>query len=167
MANRLETKIRITASTKLSGKYNLVQFKKEKEKAILHKQVCEQIVAFADTHKEIPFYFILSVGVSKGAYKESEFNKGYKSFNAKKVESVYQFGQAYLAYNEQYNKKMTDVTIRLIMKYYEKKSQDYSQFLTDLNNSKVLGKLCGAREMDYNKLCENLSITQTTLKEVA
>ena len=31
-------------------------------------------------------------------------------------------------------------------------------FTQDLNNSKVMGKLCGSREIDYAKLCKNLNI---------
>ena len=174
--NVIENAIRNVANNKLSGKYNLAQYKEggarheEKVKAMLHKKVCEEIVAFADTHKGIPFYFILSVGVSKGAYKMTEFAKGYKHFDANKVEMVAQMGDAYNAYNEQYGKKMTDVTIRLIMRYYEKVSKEFNQFLVDLNNSKVLGKNCGSRDVDYNVLCRNLNIPikQTTdLKDVA
>ena len=105
MANKIENAIRNTANNKLSGKYNLAQYKEggsryaEKQRAMLHKQVCEEIVAFADSHKNIPFYFILSVGVSKGAYKESEFNKGYKHFNAADEETVHKMGMAHNAYN--------------------------------------------------------------------
>ena len=162
--NVIESAIRNVANNKLAGKYNLAQYKEggsrfeEKKKAMLHKQICEEIVAFADNHKDIPFYFILSVGVSKGAYKESEFNKGYKHFNAEEVEAVHKMGMAYNAYNGIGHKKMSDVTIRLIMRYYEKKSKDMETFTNDLNNSKVMGKLCGSREIDYAKLCKNLNI---------
>ena len=164
MANKIETAIRNVANNKLAGKFNLAQYKEggtryaEKQSAMLHKKICEEIVAFADNHKDIPFYFILSVGVSKGAYKESEFNKGYKRFNAEEVEAVHKMGMAYNAYNGIGHKKMSDVTIRLIMRYYEKKSKDMETFVNDLNNSKVLGKLCGSREMEYTELCKNLNI---------
>ena len=164
MANKIETAIRNTANNKLSGKYNLAQYKEggtryaEKQSAMLHKKICEEIVAFADNHKAIPFYFILSVGVSKGAYKMSEFEKGYKRFNAEEVEAVHKMGMAYNTYNGIGHKKMSDVTIRLIMRYYEKKSKEMETFTNDLNNSQVLGKLCGSREIDYTKLCKNLNI---------
>ena len=164
MANKIETAIRNVANNKLAGKFNLAQYKEggtryaEKQSAMLHKKICEEIVAFADNHKDIPFYFILSVGVSKGAYKESEFNKGYKRFNAEEVEAVHKMGVAYNAYNGMGHKKMSDVTIRLIMRYYEKKSKDMETFTQDLNNSKVMGKLCGSREIDYANLCKNLNI---------
>lgn len=169
--NVIENAIRKVANNKLAGKYNLSQYKEggsrfeEKKKAMLHKQICEEIVAFADSHKNIPFYFILSVGVSKGAYKMSEFEKGYKRFNAEEVESVHEMGMAYNAYNGLGNKKMSDVTIRLIMRYYEKKSKDMETFNNDLNNSKVLGKLCGSREMKYEDLCKNLNIPFNEDKE--
>ena len=148
MANKIENAIRNTANNKLSGKYNLAQYKEggtryaEKQSAMLHKKVCEAIVAFADNHKDIPFYFILSVGVSKGAYKESEFNKGYKHFNAEEVEAVHKMGMAYNTYNGIGHKKMSDVTIRLIMRYYDKKSKYMDTFTNDLNISQLLVILC-------------------------
>ena len=162
--NAIEMAIRNVANNRLAGKYNLAQYREggskyeEKKKAVLHKKVCEEIVAFADAHKDIPFYFILSVGVSKGAYKMSEFGKGYKRFNADEVEMVAKMGRAYYDFNEQYGKKMSDVAIRLIMRYYEHVSHDYAQFLTDLNNSKPMGKNLGSREMKYEELCKNLNI---------
>ena len=162
--NQIINAINNVANNRLNGKYNLTQYREggsrheEKKAAMQHKEVCEQVVKFVETHKDIPMYFILSVGISKGAYKMSEFEKGYKVFNAEKVELVHKMGMAYNAYNEQYKKKMSDVSIRLIMRYYEKVSHDFNQFLVDLNNSKVLGKMCGSRDMKYSDLCKNLNI---------
>ena len=162
--NMVENAIRNVANNKLANKYNLAQYKEggarheEKVKAMLHKKVCEEIVAFADAHKHIPFYFILQVGVSKGAFKMSEFEKGYKKFNAYKVEMVHIMGMEYNTYNGLKGKKMSDVTIRLIMRYYEKVSDNFDRFMFDLHNSKVLGKNCGSRDVKYEVLCENLNI---------
>lgn len=162
--NAIETAIRNTAANKLNGKYNLAQYKEggsrhaEKVAALTHKKVCEKIVEFADSHKNIPFYFILSVGVSKGAYKMTEFAKGYKTFKADEVEMVHRMGMAYNEHNGLGGKKMSDVTIRLIMRYFEKVSHDFDTFMETLTKSKVLGKLCGSREMDYKDLCKNLGI---------
>ena len=124
-ASAIETAIRNTAKNKLAGKYNLAQYKEgakryqEKVNAMLHKAICEQIVEFKDKHPDIPFYFILSVGIAKGAYKMSEFNKGYKKFKPEEVEQVALYGQAYNAYNGSKSKNLTRVTIRLMMRYYE------------------------------------------------
>ena len=163
--NMIESAIRNVATNGLAVKYRLPQYKKEGtkhneeyKKVLQHKKVCEEIVAFADSHKDIPFYFILSVGVSKGAYKMSEFEKGYKAFKGDEVEMVAKMGKAYYEYNGQGGRKMSDVAIRLIMKYYENVSHDYDTFMTDLAKSKVFGKNLGSREMDYKTLCTNLGI---------
>ena len=159
----IETAIRNTAKNKLAGKYNLAQYKEgakrhqEKVNAMLHKAICEQIVDFKDKHSDIPFYFILSVGIAKGAYKMSEFNKGYKKFKPEEVEQVALYGQAYNAYNGIKSKKLSDVTIRLMMRYYEKVSTDMDTFTNDLNKSQVLGKIAVKRG-DYGQLCKNLNI---------
>lgn len=158
------TLIKNAASHKIAGKYNLAQYKKEgtayyeeRNKALLHKRICEEIVAFMDAHKEIPLYFILSVGISKGAYKASEFANGYKNFDADKVLRVHEMGMAYNAYNGLANKKMSDVTIRLVMRFYEKVSKELDTFVEVLNKSEKLGKACGERG-NYEKLCKNLQI---------
>lgn len=159
----IETAIRNTAMNKLAGKYNLAQYKEgakrhqEKVNAMLHKAICEQIVDFKDRHPDIPIYFILSVGIAKGAYKMTEFNKGYKKFKPEEVEQVARYGQAYNAYNGVKSKKLSDVTIRLMMRYYEKVSEDFDTFMNDLDKSQVLGKVAVKRG-DYGQLCKNLNI---------
>ena len=134
--NKVQKLIMEVANNKLAGKYNLVQYKEggkfyaEKVKAMAHKKACEDI----------------------------EFNKGYKAFDAYKVLQVHIMGMEYLKYNGLSGKKMSDVAIRLIMRYYEKKSSDIAMFMLDLQNSKKLGKMCGSREIPYPELCKNLNI---------
>ena len=164
MKNSVETMIRECATNKLNGKYNLPQYKKEGskcnaeyKKALLHKSVCEQMVAFADKHPNEGFCFIIACGSQKDAHKTSAFAKGYKKFDAEKVETVIRMGRAYNDYNGLKGRKMSDVTWRLITRYYDQVSHDFEDFMTDLQNSKVLGKKCGERG-DYENLCRNLNI---------
>lgn len=164
MANRVENIIREVTNTKLTGKYNLAQYQDggkrhdEKVRAINHKKVCEDIVAFADSHKYVPFYLILSMGIGQNAPRLSEAQKGYKYFDKEKVETLYNMGMAYNAYNNIENRKVSDVTARLVMAYYSKKSKDFNDFVRDLNNSKVIGKKCGSREIPFAELCKNIGI---------
>lgn len=173
--NTIETMIKNVANNKIASKFNLPQYKKEGtshnaeyKKALLHKNICENVVKFMAEHPQIPLYFILSVGISKGAYKVSEFEKGYKNFNADKVLAVYEMGMAYNAYNGIEGKKMSDVTIRLMMRFWEKNSTKLEVFTAALEKSEKLGKECGARG-NYEKLCKNLGIEikekETTTEE--
>lgn len=164
MKNSVENLIRECANNRIASKYNLTQYKKEgsklykeRERAILHKSVCEQIVAFVETHPQLGFCFVIACGVQKDAHKTSAFLKGYKRFDAEKVETVATMGMLYNEYNGLKGKKMSDVTWRLITRYYDQVSHNVEDFIKDLNNSKVLGRKCGERG-NYNALCENLNI---------
>lgn len=162
--NVVERMIRECANNRIASKYNLAQYKKEgsklykeRERAILHKSICEQIVKFADAHPNEGFCFLIACGAQKDAHKVSAFNKGYKKWDSEKVETVLKMGRAYNDYNGLKGRKMSDVTWRLITRYYEQVSTDYEQFLVDLNKSQVLGKDCGKRG-NYEQLCKNLGI---------
>ena len=162
--NNIVNAIKSAATTKLAGKYNLAQYKEggskyaEKVAAMTHKRICEEVLAFAESHKDIPLYFILAVGIAADACKTTTFAKGYKHFDADKVEKVHEMGKLYNEWNGIGNRKMSDVTIRLMTRYYTMRSKDMETFVADLKNSKVFGKMCGSREIEYNTLCKNLNI---------
>ena len=70
------------------GKYNLTQFKGQKELLVKHRQVCNEVLQFQTEHPEMPLYAILAAGISQGACREEAFKKGYKSFNRDRAEFV-------------------------------------------------------------------------------
>lgn len=160
--------IQSVAANKLNGKYNLAQYGEGKSKhaekvaAMTHKAICEEIVAFVEAHPQIPVYFTLAVGVNMSAMKQTEYAKGYKKFNPKKVEKVYEMGRLYYAHNAMDGRKLSDVTIRLMTRFYDNVSNNVEDFKTALAASKVLGKACGERTTDYNTLCKNLGIPQVS-----
>ena len=163
--------IKRVAENKLNSKYNLAQYAEGKSKhsekvaAMTHKTVCEQVMNFTENNPQIPLYFTLCVGINMSAMKATEYAKGYKKFNADKVQSVYEMGRLYYAHNGMENRKMSDVAIRLITRYYDNVSNNVEDFKTALANSKVLGKACGSRDTDYNFLCENLGIPKVNRKD--
>lgn len=115
--NSVENRIREVAEKPISGRLNLVQYKKEKAKALKHKDVCKQIVEFADGNPYMPIYAILACGVAADAFKNSTFDKGYTKFNGAKAGTCYKMARAY-------NEKMgikgqpNDVVWRLVARYY-------------------------------------------------
>lgn len=149
----VEQKIKEMASSKLAGKYNLVQFKAEKEKAMTHKAVCQQVIAFAEENVHMPMYAILSAGISAGAFKNEEFEKGYKKFDANKAKAVYEMANAY-------NKAMggkgmpSDVLYRVAMKYYKKVSTKVDDFKKSLESAEIMSTARG----NFKELCKNVGI---------
>ena len=153
--NSVEKSIREVANNPISGKLNLVQFKKEKAKAMTHKDVCEKVINYADGNPYMPIYAILSTGVASNAFKKEAFNKGYRSFNQEKVNAVFKMAQAY---NEKMNIKgqPSDVTWRLVAKFYDKVSTNFEDFEKSLAKAKVVENAGGRGQ--YKALCENLGI---------
>ena len=173
MKRNINGQINKVSNNKLNGKYSLPQYAEGKSKhsekvaAMTHKAVCEQIAEFQATHPQIPLYFILGVGVQMSAMKQTEYDKQYKKFDADKVEAVYTMGRLYYHHNEMDAYKLSDVTIRLITRYYSMVSKSVDDFKAALANSEVLGKDCGSRDTDYNYLCKNLGIPQVNRKPKA
>lgn len=151
--NSVENRIREVAEKPISGRLNLVQYKKEKIKALSHKAVCEQIVEFANGNPYMPIYAILTCGVAPDAFKNAAFDKGYKKFNGVKATTCYKMARAY-------NEKMgikgqpNDVVWRLAARYYEKVSSNIEDFEKALAKAEVIA---GANTRgNYETICANI-----------
>lgn len=159
--NLVEKLVRETASKPLENKYRLPQYKEggskfeEAQKARANKKACEDIVKFIDETKA-PIYAVVICGCQTDGAKIEVARKGYKKFDRAKVEMVMAMGKAYNEYNG-IKGKMSDVTWRLIGRYYDRRGKTMEQFLADLQSSKVLGKNAGSRG-DFKALCRNLNV---------
>jgi len=141
------------ASNKLNGKLNLVQYKAQKAKAVAHKNACEQAVAFANEYPLMPFYAVLAMGINSNAFKTSEFEKGYKSFDAEKAKTCYEMAKLYTE-KMGIKGRPSDITWNLVSKFYAKKSHKLSDFALALENAKPMDDARG----HFKELCENLGI---------
>lgn len=151
--NSVESRINQFANTKIGGKYNLTQYKKEKERLMTHKAVCEAVVSFKAENKFMPMYAILAAGISAGAFKNSEFDKGYKSFDAKKAQAVYDMAVAYNRSIGKANEAPNDVVYRVCMKYYKHVSENVADFEKALAKVK---KPMGDERKDFHKICKTV-----------
>ena len=153
MEKTLFDKINEVANNKLNGKYNLVQYKAQKAKALAHKTACEGAIKFSQENPTMPFYAVLSMGIAAGAFKVSEFNKGYKAFDADKAKVTFQMAKLY---DEKMgiNGRPSDVTWRLVSKFYNKVSHKVEDFEKALENASVMDGKRG----HYAELCKNLGM---------
>lgn len=166
--NAVENAIKNVATKKLNGVYNLQSYREggknypKRQAAELHKDICEKVVAFMEAHPEIPLYQVLAVGIAKGAYKMSAFEKGYTKFDGEKVLAVAEYVKAYVAYHA-CGKKGSDVTWRLCTNYYENVSKDITDFNAALAATEP-NKDSGKRG-NYETLCGSLAIPKREKKE--
>ena len=151
--NSVENRIREVAENPISGRLNLVQFKKEKAKALTHKQVCEQVVDYANGNPYMPIYAVLACGIAADAFKNATFDKGYKRFNKEKADTCFKMARAY-------NTKMgikgqpNDVVWRLVARFYEKVSSNFEDFEKALDKAEVI-EGADARG-NYEAICANV-----------
>lgn len=147
----VEKRIEEVANTKIGGKYNLVQYKKEKEKLMIHKSVCQAVLAFRDANVHMPMYAILSCGISAGAFKNEEFEKGYKNFDADKAKTIFEMAKAYNV--AMGGKGMpSDVLYRVAARYYKKVSHNVADLVKKLETA---NKIVVDRK-NFEKLCVNV-----------
>lgn len=145
---KIYEKIEVSANANL-GKYNLVQYKNNPVaiRAKAHKSVCKAIIDYIkNDNRGIPAYVICQVGISKGAFKSEEFDRGYQSIDLDKVTKVSDMAYAFNEMTGHKDVKPTDVTWRICQKYYERKSTSLNQFKQDLQKAIDLGCIMtGAR----------------------
>ena len=134
-------------------KYNLSQFKPQKALFNLQKEVCQAVLDFRAKHPEMPIYAVLSVGISAGAYKRDVFANGYKEFNADRAEFVLDMGKWYNQYLG-INGKPSDVTYRLITRFYNRVSKDRNVFKLRVKSAQGLDGKRG----HFKQLCEALGM---------
>ena len=126
VGNGSTTNLQQIANTAIGGKYNLAQFKPMKERMLQHKQVCAEVLAFAETHPTMPKYAIMWAGIGIGAVKKTEFSKGYTKFDRERAEFVFN-AATYMA-SKLGDKKPSDTVYQIAIKYHDKVSTNIDDF---------------------------------------
>lgn len=127
--NGLETLIRLAAVNKIPSKYNLAQFKEDKERMALHKRICADVVRIADENK-VPFSFLVYFAISKEAHKVSTFNKGYTKFDEDKAVAIIRMAKEFAAHNGM--RTPSDRVYHAMTAFYERCSTDHDVFAARL-----------------------------------
>ena len=124
-----------------------------KAKAMQHQQVCQSVEDFRAKHPEMPLYAVLSCGIVQGAYKHEQFHKGYNNFNGERCETVLNMAKLY---NEAMGikGKPSDVTYRLMLKFYNTVSHDINVLRERLSTAQTMDGKRG----HFHELCANLGM---------
>lgn len=118
---------------------------------LLHRKVCRKVLDFQATHPEMPLYAILLVGVTTGAFKRSDFMRGYRSFDYERAEFVLDMGKWYNGYLG-LTKKPSDTAYRLITRFYKTTSKSKDEFRYRVKKAYELDGKRG----HYPSLCQSI-----------
>lgn len=122
-----------------------------------HVEICKAIVAFADSHEDIPMYLILSLGITQGAPKKGEYAKGYNKFNEKRVETIVRRCKAIVKAQGCADIRSFDCLSRIVAKYTDQFGNDPVKFAKAVKGMGEFGKSVVARE-NYDAVCRSLGI---------
>lgn len=125
----LNVLIHLAATAKIPAKYNLAQFKADKEKCALHKRICADMVRVSEEYK-VPMSFLAYIAISKTAHKISEFNKGYTKFNEERAVAIIKMAKAFANHNGMTTP--TDRVYHAMDTIYSKVTTDYNEFIAKL-----------------------------------
>ena len=130
------------------------------ERKAQHVSICKAIVEFADSHKDIPMYFILSTNV-QGYPKKSVYAKGYQTFSGKRVETIFRRCKAIVKAMGCPEVRTFDSLSRIVAKYTDQFGNDPVKFAKAVKAMAEklpnMGKGVVARE-NYVEVCEALGI---------
>lgn len=119
------------ANEKINGKYNLPQYKAEREALKKRKEVCQSLIALMDKTK-LPITLLVYVAVDKQSHRPQNFEKNYHRFNESKAEAIIKMAQSFAAHHGY--KSINDKVMHGVCAYYERVNSDYDVFETLLNS---------------------------------
>lgn len=140
--NSLDSIIRAAATSKIAPKYNLPQYKEEKERLLNRKNICGELVSLADEHN-VPMSFLVYFAVSKQSHRPTNFEKDFAKFNKDKALAIIRMAQAFGKYHGY--KKPSDKVYHALCAYYERCTTSYTRFLNELRHMTVNNKFPTAK----------------------
>ena len=140
--NSLASIIRSAATAKIAAKYNLAQYKEEKERMELRKKICGELVEIADEHK-IPLSFLVYISVDKQSHRPINFEKNFHKFNRDKALAIIGMAKTFGEYHGY--KKPSDKVYHALCAYYERCTTSRARFLNTLRHMTVNNKFPTAK----------------------
>lgn len=142
--NALDTLIRTIATTKIGGKYNLAQYKEEKERLLHRKEICESLVNLSTEHN-IPLSFLVYFAVDKQSHRPCNFEQNYVKFNADKAIAIIAMAKEFALHHGY--KKPNDKVYHACTAYYERHNTDFDIFKSIVDAMTPNKKWCTAKSI--------------------
>lgn len=128
--------IREVATSKIPSRFNLTQFKEQKEKYIVHKNICENIIKIHEETKCPIGYILYAIG--KDYHKMVVFKQMYTKFDENRVRAVIDMAKAFAEHCAM--KCYTDRMFHACDKIYSQHTTDVEEFKWVLEHNLDKGK---------------------------
>jgi len=152
----LDARIRaIAESGKAKGMPNKFNLPNNKEKRLLHIDICKKLVELSDANGHYPMSQLVYFAISKNAHRTYIFEEGYEVFNEKKAKTILSWLKLFAKHNGNNKLFRNGNLAHAICRFYDKystKTKDFKAALSDYTpNPKV---------SDFTMVAEGLGIAR-------
>lgn len=132
--NTLDVRTRaIATSGKAVGMPNRFNLPQNKEKRLLHIEICKKLVEYADKYNYTVSKLVY-FAIGKNAHRINVFFEGYATFNEKKVTTIFKWLNMFAKYNDNHKLFHNADVMHALVRFYDKYSTKTSDFKAALAN---------------------------------
>lgn len=148
--NSLDTRVRaIGESGKGKGMPNWFNLPQNKEKRILHIDICKKLVELSNANGNYPITYLVYFAVGKNAHRLPTFLGGYDTINEKKAETIFKWLTMFAKHHKNDKLFRNPNVAHALCRFYDKystKTKDFKAALEkmesnpkiDVNNAKFV-----------------------------
>ena len=148
--NSLDVRVRaIAESGKGKGMPNWFNLPQNKEKRILHIDICKKLVELSNANGNYPITYLVYFAVGKNAHRLPTFLGGYDTINEKKAETIFKWLTMFAKYNKNEKLFRNPNVAHALCRFYDKfstKTKDFKAAMEkmesnpkiDVNNAKFV-----------------------------
>lgn len=152
MANEksLDTRVRVIGeSGKGKGMPNWFNLPQNKEKRILHIDICKKLTELSNANENYPITYLVYFAVGKNAHRTHVFLGGYTKFDEKKAETIFKWLRMFAKYHKNDKLFRNPNVAHALCRFYDKfstKTKDFKAAMTlmesnpnvDVKNAKAI-----------------------------
>lgn len=137
--NSLDVRVRaIGESGKGKGMPNWFNLPQNKDKRLLHIDVCKKLVEASVANGNYPITYLVYFAVGKNAHRLCTFLGGYTSFNEKKVETIFKWLKMFAKYHKNDKLFRNPNVAHALCRYYDKfstKTKDFKAAMESMESN--------------------------------
>ena len=127
--NSLDTRVRaIGESGKGKGMPNWFNLPQNKDKRILHIDICKKLVELSNANGKYPITYLVYFAVGKNAHRLPTFLGGYDTINEKKAETIFKWLTMFAKYNKNEKLFRNPNVAHALCRFYDKFSTKTKDF---------------------------------------
>ena len=137
--NSLDTRVRsIGESGKGKGMPNWFNLPQNKEKRVLHIDICKKLVELSNANGNYPITYLVYFAVGKNAHRLPTFLSGYDTINEKKAETIFKWLALFAKYHKNDKLFRNPNVAHALCRFYDKfstKTKDFKAAMESMESN--------------------------------